>query len=288
MKYPATGIATLCKLFGKTRDAYYKSKVFHQERDWETEIILETVREIRKFQPEMGVHKLDNEIKLRFDDLGIVIGRNRLNELLRDRNLLVRPRRKQPRTTNSFHRYRKWPNLTVGLVPSRPEELLVSDITYWRIPRGFIYVSLITDAYSRMILGHHVCENLYATGPLLALEMALENRIYPDKEMIHHSDRGVQYCSNDYVAMLQQHAIKISMTQSGDPTENPVAERVNGILKQHFGLPRTFDSHQSAVQPIAKAIETYNHKFPHGSINYLKPYQAHRISGPIKNRWKKK
>lgn len=286
MKYPFTGIAELCKLFGKTRDAWYKQQSFYERRQMEQAIVLEVVRQLRSTMPGLGVRKLHHEVNTMLAPQEISIGRNRLNVLLREHNLLNRPARKRVRTTNSRHRFRKWPNLIENFVPTRPEELIVCDITYWRIDGGHIFLSLATDAYSHMIMGYYVGQTLYATGPLRAMQMALQSRMYPDQEMIHHSDRGIQYCSFVYVDLLQSHDIRISMTQSGDPTDNPIAERVNGLLKQHFGLPYQFDDHASAVEPIAKAIRTYNYEFPHGSINYLKPYQAHRISGPIRKRWK--
>ena len=289
MKYPSTGIAMLCKLFGKTRDAWYKSRSFYQCRANEESVILETVRDIRTLQPKMGVHKLHHELNERLASQQIRIGRNRLADLLRQHNLMVRTRKKhKTRTTNSNHRFRKWPNLIKDFVPSRPEELVVSDITYWRIEHGFIYISLVTDAYSHMILGFNINQHLYTAGALAAMEMALEKRRYPKQKMIHHSDRGFQYCSKSYIALLQQNDISISMTQSGDPTENPIAERINGILKQSFGLPVRFQDYNSAIQPITNAIRCYNYEFPHGSIDYLKPYQAHLISGEIKKRWKVK
>lgn len=250
-------------------------------------IILELVHALRKGQPKMGVHKLHNELQELLMPHDMAIGRNRLNKLLRDHKLLVQPAKRKPRTTNSRHRFRKWPNLVRELKPNRPEQIVVADITYWRIERGFIYIALITDTYSHMVLGYNISEDLFLTGALSALEMMLEGRVYPDSDLIHHSDKGSQYCSNPYIDMLLDHNIGISMTEAKQG-ENTVAERINGILKQDFGLPDRFDDYRSAVGPITEAIRTYNYEYPHGSINYLKPYQAHRISGPIKRRWKYK
>lgn len=233
----------------------------------------------------MGQRKLYHELQVLLEPHEMELSRHKLHKLLKANDLLIKPVRKQPKTTQSLHRYRKWPNLIKGAKAMRPEEIVVADITYWRIERGFIYLALITDTYSHMVLGYNISKDLFVSGALAALVMMLKARVYPQKEMIHHSDRGTQYCSNVYVGTLQDHGIGISMTQGDHAGENTVAERINGILKQDFGLPDRFADYESAVEPISEAIKTYNYEYPHGSINYLKPYQAHRISGPIKRRW---
>lgn len=287
-KYPSTGIAELCKLFGKTRDAWYKAQEFEGKRKLANSIILELVHVLRRDQPKMGVHKLHHELSELLKTHDMVIGLNRLNRLLRDHKLLVQPAKRKPKTTHSNHKYKKWPNLVKDITPNRPEQVVVADITYWRTERGFIYIALLTDAYSHMILGYSINQNLFVTGALHALEMMIDARVYPDKDLIHHSDRGSQYCAKLYVNRLLSKGIGISMTEGKHAGENTIAERINGILKQDFGLPDRFRDYRSAVDSIAQAIKTYNYEYPHGSINYLKPFQAHRISGPIRRRWKYK
>jgi len=170
-----------------------------------------------------------------------------------------------------------------GFIPTTPNQLWVSDITYIHLSEGFAYLSLITDAYSRKIVGFCLCRDLSTRGPLHALKMAIESNPHRE-ELIHHSDRGVQYCCDQYVDLLDRHAIKISMTENGDPLENALAERVNGILK-HELLEEKFVDFETAQREVAIACSTYNHLRPHGSIDNLKPAQAHQLSGTIKKRW---
>jgi putative transposase len=207
--------------------------------------------------------------------------------LLSERNLLVRKhKRRGPATTLSSHRYKKYPNLVREFIPLAPNQLWVSDITYIRVAEKFAYLSLVTDAYSRKIVGYCLNESLSAQGPLNALKMALA----ANKEhqgLIHHSDRGIQYCCDDYISLLQKgkNAITVSMTEKGDPLENAIAERVNGILKAEL-LQEHYPDFKSAAPDIKTAISTYNHLRPHSSIDYLKPAEAHNLSGSLPRKWK--
>jgi transposase InsO family protein len=219
---------------------------------------------------------------------GINIGRDRLFDLLEAYGLLVRRRkRKSVYTTNSRHRFNRYPNLVKAMQPLSAGQLWVSDITYIALFEDFAYLSLITDAYSRKIVGYCLYPTLSRQGPLNALTMALTeyDRNIP---LMHHSDRGVQYCCDDYTDMLLSNTIAISMTEKGDPYENAIAERVNGILKNEFGLEKTFDSFGVAEETIKQAIDIYNNQRPHASCDYLTPIQAHSMNGLIKRRWKKK
>lgn len=217
---------------------------------------------------------------------GITIGRDAFFELLRANGLLLsRRRRRKPLTTLSHHRYKKYTDLIKGYEPNRAGALWVSDITYIPAGRGFAYLSLVTDAYSRKIVGYHLGEGLQADGPLAALKMAIGNEKPGSGPLIHHSDRGVQYCSLGYTALLQASHIGISMTQGGDPRDNAIAERVNGILKQEL-LNGYYADMVKARRAVAEAIETYNNHRPHSSVNMLTPEMAHRCSGPIKRKWK--
>jgi transposase InsO family protein len=215
----------------------------------------------------------------------IHIGRDAFFNLLSDRNLLIRKRRRRkPITTFSDHWMRKHPNLIEGFYPTAPNQLWVSDITYIVVGDGFAYLSLITDAYSRKIVGFYLSKDLSAEGCIRALKMALENNPVLGR-LIHHSDRGSQYCCSDYVKILNDNFIKISMTQNGDPRENAIAERVNGILKDEL-LSKSHLDYNEAIRNVSIAISTYNHQRPHGSIDYLTPIEAHFRSGEIKRRWK--
>ena len=205
-------------------------------------------------------------------------------DLLAEHRLFIRRKRRGCITTISRHRFRKYPNSVRDFIPIKPNQLWVSDITYIRLPDTFAYLSLITDAYSHKIIGFHLSKDLTATGPLKALRVALSNNTV-DHNLIHHSDRGVQYCCDEYVSLLEENFIKISMTENGDPLENALAERVNGILKSEL-LEDIFADFATAKKQIETACSTYNHLRPHGSINNLKPAEAHLLSGELPKRWK--
>lgn len=233
----------------------------------------------------MGTRKLLNEMQGFLASHRFQIGRDAMFNLLAERGLLVSKRKRRGFiTTLSKHRFKKYPNIIRDFIPIAPNQLWVSDITYIHLQSGFAYLSLITDAYSRKIVGFHLNKSLSAQGPLKALKMALSgNR--DQNGLIHHSDRGVQYCCDAYVKLLQDKKIKISMTENGDPLENAIAERVNGILKQEL-LEEIFPTYVVAQKSIAIACSTYNHLRPHGSIDNLKPAEAHQKSGELKKRWK--
>lgn len=224
-------------------------------------------------------------MKIFLDSHGFKLGRDAMFKLLAERHLLVRRRRRSgPITTLSKHRFRRFPNIVRDFTPISPNQLWVSDITYIHLKSGFAYLSLITDAYSRKIVGYCLRGTLSAEGPLMALKMALLNNTVTS-DLIHHSDRGVQYCCDEYINLLKNNKIKISMTESGDPLENALAERVNGILKQEL-LEEVYTDLSYAKTAVNIACSTYNHLRPHGSINNLKPIEAHLMEGPIKRKWK--
>lgn len=215
----------------------------------------------------------------------IVLGRDGFFNLLRAHGLLVRRReRKAPQTTFSDHILRKYPNLVVGLAITSPCSVWVSDITYILVGTGFGYLSLVTDAYSRMIVGYYLSKSLSAQGCVKALLMALKT-LPANYELIHHSDRGCQYCCAQYVEQLNKKTINISMTERSDPRENAIAERVNGILKQEF-LEVKYEEYAKAVESVKKAIQIYNYERPHSSVDMLTPGQAHERTGELKQHWK--
>ena len=272
-------------LLGYSRQSYYQGIQYIHQKAYESDVIIEEVLRHRKNQKRLGTRKLLGEMKVFLDTHQFKIGRDAMFDLLSERGLLVSKRKRRGCvTTLSRHRFKKYPHIVRDFIPIGPNQLWVSDITYIHLANGFAYLSLITDAYSRKIVGFYLGEDLSAKGPLAALKMALSSNPQRDG-LIHHSDRGVQYCCDEYVKLLEQHTIKISMTENGDPLENALAERVNGILKQEL-LEEVFAGFETAQKEVAKACSTYNHLRPHGSIDNLKPAQAHQLSGTIKKRWK--
>jgi putative transposase len=253
-------------------------------------IIIKSVTEIRKTMPHIGTRKLQSMLTETMLLHDIDIGRDGLFDLLADYSMLIRKRkRRKIYTTDSNHPFRKYPNIIKELTIIAPNQVWVSDITYITLLNNFCYLSLITDAYSRKIVGFCLYPTLEKEGPLNALEMALLTWSNPLKsKLIHHSDRGLQYCSNAYTAKLFGNSASISMTERGDPYENAIAERVNGILKSEFLLNRTFKNLEEATSVVAESISIYNSQRPHGSCDYLTPDQAHLKTGPLTPRWRPK
>jgi putative transposase len=284
--YPSLGLAKLCGLFGKTRQAFYDHSNRDTDQPMREALIVDKVTLIRHLQPRIGCIKLHRMLKEDLAGHHIFIGRDRFCKLMRRLNLQVKRKRRYACTTDSNHRYHKWSDLTPGLQLTAPGQLLVSDITYLRTTKGFVYLSLITDAYSRKIIGHHLSLHLKAEGCLIALNKALGSLQNKGSAVIHHSDRGIQYCCDAYIQKLQQNHIKISMTQNGNPYENALAERVNGILKSELGLDSVFDSYGHAVGSTHQAIDVYNRLRPHMSCSYLTPSEAHINEQPLKKQWK--
>ena len=237
--------------------------------------------------PRIGTKKLLFLFEKDFKLHGIKIGRDKFFSFMRENNLLISKKRKYTKTTNSFHRFYKYPNLIKDHIPTVSNQLYVSDITYIRLLDGFAYLSIITDAYSRKIVGHKLHKNLSRDGCIYALQKALVNLPKNVNNIIHHSDRGVQYCSDEYVKILEGNSFSISMTENGDPRENAIAERVNGILKDEFNLDKTFSNFTEAELHVNSSIEIYNNERPHLSLNNLTPMQVHGIQqGELKKLWK--
>lgn len=271
-----------------TRHAFYESSWREKQLTVEHALVLELVEEVRMDLPKCGTRKLYNEIKPKLLKSKIKIGRDLLFDLLRNRKLLVRRRKcRKPITTNSNHVLKRYPNLVREFIPTAADQLWVSDITYIELKDRFCYLSLITDAYSRRIVGYHLHHNLAAEGCIEALHIAISNRVKRTMALIHHSDRGIQYCSTEYLQILLANGISISMTENGDPYENAMAERVNGILKDELGLNDVFVSVEQAKEAVARAIHLYNNRRPHASCDYLTPDNAHHHEGVLPKRWKK-
>ena len=283
--FPKVGIAVLCRLFGKTRHAYYDSLWRKESNLVKEDVILQEVINIRKDLPRLGTRKLYFVIQNKLISHQISFGRDYLFDLLSEHKLLIRQRKRKAITTDSRHWMRKYSNLVKGLEITRPEQVWVSDITYIRLTNQWGYLSLITDAYSRKIMGYCFRQDLAAEGCIEALKMALNNRFY-NQSIIHHSDRGSQYCSHNYVDLLLKNNIAISMTENGDPYENALAERMNGIIKTEFNLYSSLLGFEQTRNKISKSIKSYNELRPHASCDYLTPNQAHLQSDKLNKRWK--
>jgi putative transposase len=286
--FPKLGIKLLCRLFGKTRHAYYDHQWRLQDLGLKDEIVLQHVLDIRKKQNRIGTLKLHHMLQQPLEQHGIKIGRDYLFGLMKEHGLHIRNRKRKVVTTNSRHWMQKYSNLIKGLVINGPEQVWVSDITYIQLKKQWGYLSLVTDAYSKKIMGWAFRKDLSAQGCIDALEMAIANRKYPAHKLIHHSDRGSQYCSKGYVDLLTDGNIAVSMTENGDPYENAIAERVNGILKAEFDLYGAQTSLRETTRKIRDNIQTYNQIRPHASCDYLTPEQAHLKHGELKKRWKPK
>lgn len=285
--YSKIGIKKLCGLFGKTRHAYYDHLWRSQDQGLRDEIVLQHVLEIRESLPRVGTIKLHHMLKPALLAHQIDIGRDYLFDLMRDHNLDIRRRKRKAITTDSRHWMHKYLNLIKDLVIDRPEQVWVSDITYIRVSHQWAYLSLITDAYSRKIMGYSFRTDLSAIGCVDALNMALQNRSY-SKHLIHHSDRGSQYCSATYTKLLLEYDIAISMTENGDPYENAIAERTNGIIKSEFNLEVMQTTFADALEKITKGITAYNQLRPHSSCDFLTPDEAHHRTGFLQKRWRTK
>lgn len=277
-------MSSLCTLLGYTRQAFYGYRQHWLQEVFEAEIIVQQVLKHRRLQPRIGTRKLIVMMQAFAKQHQINLGRDGFFNLLREHNLLIRKRRRKAQTTFSKHWYKKYKNLIRGFEPLAPNLLWVSDITYIVIADGFGYLSLITDAYSKKIVGFYLSKTLEATGSIKALQMALSN-CNDTENLIHHSDRGVQYCSTDYVKILDDKKTKISMTENGDPLENAIAERVNGILKDEL-LQEKYNDFEEVQKSVAKSISVYNALRPHSSCDMLTPQMAHLQTGILKKHWK--
>jgi putative transposase len=286
MQVSPRGLRGYCRLLGYSPQAYYQHQKTSGKKSLAEDLIIQQVLQHRTFQPRAGCRKLHEMMVPFMERHDMFIGRDVLFDLLRENGLLINKRRRsQPRTTDSHHWMRKYSDLVKGIRLTRSDELWVSDITYIRlIKKNFAYLSLVTDAYSRKIVGYCLNPRLSADGPLSALEMAFKGRA-GDKPLIHHSDRGSQYCGDGYITLLKANGINISMTQSGDPRDNAIAERVNGILKQEL-LEDTYPNIRKARGSVDIAIDIYNRLRLHSSVDMMTPEKAHAQTGPIRRRWK--
>jgi len=283
--YPKVSLGKFCRLLGITRQAYYQHFWYREQLSFEEDLIVSEVHRIRKNHRHMGGRKLYELLQPFLLAHQIKMGRDRLFDILSANQLLVRRKKKQTITTNSFHRFKKYSNLIKEFVPEKPNQLWVSDITYWRIETGFMYVSFITDAYSRKIVGYQLADSLLTSETIKALQMAICT-ITETVELIHHSDRGTQYCSNEYVKLLKANNIEISMTENGDPLENAIAERINGIIKEEYLKDYLVENIEQARALLETTVNLYNNERPHMSIGNLTPNQVHQNNIKTEKLWR--
>lgn len=255
-----------------TRQNYYKSRSLRQKQEVAGDVILALVRKERKIQSKIGTRKLLVRINKTLAEKGVCIGRDRLFKLLKDNNLLIKRKRKYCVTTNSNHPFMVYWNLLYGANITGPNQVFVSDITYIRVGEKFVYLALVTDYFSRAIVGWHCNDSLESIGAQKALGKALK-QLPAGRKIIHHSDRGCQYCCHEYIKMLKGH--QISMTVQNHCYENAKAERVNGILKQEYALDAVFKSKRDVLKAVKEAIYLYNNHRPHQALGYRYPAQVH-------------
>ena len=280
---PNLSVDAICALVGKTRQAYYQRLSYKYEEYAEEGIILDLIAELRKDMGRMGGRKLWHEINEAHPKM---ISRDKLFDILDKYHLKVHRRKRTVRTTWSESWLHSFPNLVKGLILTAANQVWVSDITYIETKAGFVYLHLVTDAYSKKIMGWCLSPSLHADATISALQMAIRNAGCDLKGLIHHSDRGCQYCCEKYVKLLQDNGIEISMTQDGDPRDNAIAERVNGILKTEWLYDDHFIGFEDAYRRVAEVINLYNNKRPHLSLNYKTPAEAHLETGQQKRVWK--
>lgn len=286
-RFPQASLGHLCANVDKSRQSYYERGWQTQREDCAANEVVQLVHQERKHLPRLGTRKLYHLLGQEFEKRALKVGRDKLFTILREKHLLLGKKRKYAKTTMSKHWMKKYPNLIKDLTLERPEQVFVSDITYISTEAGFSYLSMVSDACSKKIMGYALSTHLGVEGCVAALQMALADR-RTNKELIHHSDRGLQYCSKDYVGILNDHQVQISMTTNGDPYENAIAERINGILKEEFYCSSTFADHQQAERHIVQSIKLYNTRRPHLSCHMLTPEMAHHKVSLHPKLWKTK
>jgi putative transposase len=258
-----------------TRQNYYKQQSSRQAAEVDAGLVVSVVQEVRRYHPRMGCRKLHRLLTPRLGSLGVKLARDLFFDLLRDCGLLVPQLPRAPRTTDSRHSLPIFRNLISERETTAPNQIWVSDLTYIRLGKGFVYLALIMDLHSRKIVGYHCGDNLEAAGCIEALDQALKE-LPADRYPIHHSDRGCQYCCHHYVDRLRNRDLPVSMTEQNHCYENACAERLNGILKQEYRLGLTFRDLQQAQRAVAEAVWLYNNQRPHMSLEYRVPAEAHR------------
>lgn len=268
----------MCNGFGISRSGYYKSLQKQIKEELKEDQVIKLVQEVRRIHPRIGGKKLYWMLKADLQQLQGATGRDKFFDILGRNKLLVKRRKKYVKTTESWHYFHKYNNKLKDKLLTGANQAYASDITYLRTRKGFVYLFLQTDVYSRMITGWHLSDSLSIDGAIRALKMTLRQCGGKTEGIIHHSDRGIQYCCKEYVKLLKQHKMQISMTEENHCYENAMAERVNGILKQEYLLDETFADKASALLAVKEAICSYNNHRPHWSLNLLTPRQVHMVA----------
>ena len=261
-----------------SRQNYYGRRRQRQRQEVDGDLVAALVCAERQMQPRLGTRKLRVVLKPALAEARVKIGRDRLFEVLRERGLLVEPRAAEyPTTTSSYHCLRVFENRVKELVVSKPNEVWVGDLTYLRTEEGFLYLALLTDKWSRKIVGYHCGDTLEAVGCIRALEMAL-SELPGGAQPIHHSDRGTQYCCHEYVNRLVDRGLSVSMTENNHCAENALAERMNGIVKSEYLLGCRFRSKAEARLAVEQAVGLYNTRRPHGALGNRYPQEVHSLA----------
>ncbi|EPE9898827.1 IS3 family transposase [Flavobacterium psychrophilum] len=264
----------VCQSLGLSKQAYYQQIKRDKARDLQRDKIIEWVIEYRKILPKTGTRKLFEYLQPKMQEINIKMGRDALNDLLRSRGMLIKKTKRYFITTDSKHFFHKSPNLLTDLKITHSEQVFVTDITYIKTDAGHSYLALVTDAYSRKIMGWSLQDNMKVSMVKDALNMAYKNRVFNHKNIIHHSDRGIQYCCPDYSQYAENKGFILSTTQQYDPYENAIVERINGILKYEFGLRNTIKSVDIAQKMVTQAVDLYNNLRMHWSLDFKKPQEV--------------
>jgi putative transposase len=282
-------VKELTELLGYKKQSFYKRIKLEEQRDIRESLVLSLVKEKRRLWKKGSGRNLHAALQEDFRLHKIKLGRDKFFDILRENKLLVKKKQRRTRTTFSYHHFHKYPNLIKELNVERVNQVIVSDITflYLRDTDSFAYLFLVTDLFSRKVLGYKVSDNLSAKSGVEALKMALNSMSDLD-DVIHHSDRGIQYCSHEYTGLLKQYGIRISMTENSDPLENAVAERINKTLKEEFTEEKqiSFCNHRKAIIMISQIIKFYNDERPHRSLEMFTPSIAYEMNKVLKRKWK--
>jgi len=282
-------VVELTELLGKSKQGYYKQINRTEQKEFQESLILEMVKEKRKLWKKGSGRNLHASLEEEFKQHGIKLGRDKFFDLLRRNGLLIKLRRRKTTTTNSYHQYHKYPNLIKDLEITRVNQVIVTDITYLYLRErdSFAYLYLVTDLFSRKILGFNISEDLRAFSAVKALKIATKNMSDID-DCIHHSDRGIQYCSKEYTTILHRKKIKISMTENSDPLENAVAERINKTVKEEFTEEKqiSFTNFREAKIVMSQIVKFYNDERPHRTLEFYTPSIAYQMNRELKRKWK--
>lgn len=282
-------ISYLTELLGYSKQAYYKKIKTKEKKDIQKSLVLDLVKEKRKLWKKGSGRNLHAALQTEFNRHNVKIGRDKFFDLLRINGLLIKKKQRRTRTTFSYHHFHKYPNLIKELKPTRVNQVIVTDITYLylSVSDSFAYLFLVTDLFSRKILGYNVSDNLSANSSVKALRMALKN-MSETNDTIHHSDRGIQYCSHKYTKILKDYNIRISMTENSNPLENAVAERINKTLKEEFTKEKqiSFSNFRESKIIMSQIIKFYNDERPHRSLEMYTPNIAYKMNKLLKRKWK--